>query len=114
MDYTKIEVYKCNHCEEFHAISVDIVEEHLKECLVNPANKSCVRCKNLVYRNDIEGGKPLKWYHCKHLNQVLTDEDLALKGAECFEKREDKVIPTETTEAYTKYVDSVVAHIQNQ
>ena len=109
----KVELYKCSYCQEFHADKEELVGEHLKECVANPDNKSCVMCKYICNYNDMESNRPLKYYKCEKNNRVLEDFDLYALGAECFEERDTLEMVYSNSEKYSKYLENLTNNIMN-
>ena len=114
MDYSKIEVYRCEHCMEFHSINEDIMQKHLQECYVNPQNQSCVRCKHLIKHNEIIDDVVEKFYYCHKLNQEMSEQDILMFDANCFECRDEKQIPVKNSDAYNSYLKDTVDIIQQK
>jgi hypothetical protein len=98
---------------EFHSINEEIMENHLKDCMVNPQNKACIMCDHVCKRNDIEGGMTLKWYQCRKPNdfKALEEVDMMLMGAECFEEREEKQIPEMSSDEYIKHINGIAGKV---
>ena len=116
MDYTNVEVYRCDHCMECHSINEEIMNRHLKECLANPQNKACIMCKHVCKRNDIEGGTTLKWYQCRKPKdfKVLEEVDMMLMGAECFKKRDEKQMPEKSSKEYIEHINGIVGKLTKE
>ena len=112
-DYKKVELLRCEHCLEFHCDKSELMEQHLSECVANPKNKACLMCNNLEQHNELQDGKPLKYFKCTKNNQILTDFDITLLGAKCFEKRDNKKLVHVNSDDYNKYLESTVKKIQN-
>ncbi len=115
LGYETITAYRCTHCMEVYTLDEKTMIEHLSVCLVNPDNKSCVRCKHLVKgmttdKND----KPASTYFCKHLSKELDEIDVMLTGAECFEKRVSKQIEQLNSPEYETYLKNLARKIEKE
>lgn len=114
-DFKLVELYRCEHCLDHHCYNEHEILEHLKQCHMNPINKSCIRCNKLRQRNeiDVESGKPLQFYECIAHKRLLDDLELHMMGAECFETREDKKIAKINSKEYEDYLETLVTKIES-
>ena len=85
----QITKYQCDFCKRSY-VSKYKAREHEKICFFNPANKSCVTCKNKDIKEILDSeGYPVdavSW--CEKMNRKIFREGCVIKDCEGWE--EDK------------------------
>lgn len=120
------ELFTCNDCGNVTSSELSYVEAHNDVCLMNKCTKSCLTCKHfsielqpVFTRNgyeDIRILKELGLFHTGYCDELIkfNEEDMLKFDNECWEIREDVIIPIVESDAYSYWKSLEVTAVMEQ